>query len=616
MCALLWVFAVASGTAHAATCAPAATRGAAPDGWQSYCWLDLSSYNDTTARSAAGQAFTIDLSDGSKITFTLKTVSSAATGGTARAAPSWTGAAIGNSSFINIPGKPIIYMDNTASTVTFTFSNIRVTPPPGVASITNFAFVAADAESTDNNEYLEFTTNGSAWKIIDTVPPTSGSQYPVLTGVDTATLRESGGGKTGSVGAYIAASNKPTTVTAKMQGQGLQGMMFAVRFASIQISKQIYGARVDATDQFNFSIRSTSSGQVLASGTTSGTGNGPFPAAVISTASGIPVTLTESIANGSASAMTRYRPRLTCTNDNAGSPTVMPSNAETTNYDFGSLAFGDAVSCIFTNASYPHVARVTKKLGSGGRIYNSDQFTLQVTNGSAVIASTTTTGSGTTVTNGNLGPAQLEAGQTYQLREKEAGTTVLSRYTPALSCSNAFAGSTTPLPTSLDSNFSMQIGDVITCILTNTRSAANAILQISKVSELISDPVNGTDNPKFMPGAKLRYRITVTNMGDLPVDASTISIVDPFPVGIAYNAASPVQFVNGTTPSGLNAFNPSTMVGYSNQVGGGAPYTYAPNTSGYDTAVRGIRIRPTGTMTASNGTSNPSFSVTFEARVE
>ena len=108
----------------------------------------------------------------------------------------------------------------------------------------------------------------------------------------------------------------------------------------------------------------------------------------------------------------------------------------------------------------------------------------------------------------------------------------------------------------------------------------------------------------------------MTNSGDAPVDASTIIITDVLPADLIYNAASPVQFANGTTPSGLNSFNASTMVRFSSQASGGAPYSYTPSTGGYDANVRGIRINPTGTMAAATGTTQPSFSVSFLTRID
>ncbi|GAA0471854.1 hypothetical protein GCM10009096_11120 [Parasphingorhabdus litoris] len=603
------------GAAMAATCSPAGAQGAAPAAWQTYCWLDFSSYNDATARSASGQNFSFDLADGSTLTFNLRATSSTASAADDRPAPSWSGAAVGNSSFLNIPGRPILYMVNSGAVVNFTFSNITVVPPAGVASVTSYAFVAADAESTDNSEYLEFGTNGSTWQILDAVPPISGNQFPVLTGTGTTTLRMAGGGQTGRMGGYIAGTNTPTNVTAEMRGQGLQGMMFAVRFASITLNKVITGSRIDTDDQFTFQIASTSSGNPLASGTTSGTGNGPFPAAVISTASGIPISLTEVMASGSASAISQYRPQLTCTNNSAGSPTVMPTNVETTNYSFGSLAFGDAVECVFNNTPYPHLS-LEKQLSPAGRIFDTDEFRIRIRQGNSTVAARTTTGDGAVVSNAPIPMTQLVDGNDYSLDERPRGTTDLSRYTATLSCTNANTSSTTILPSSMATDFTPAMGDVISCIITNTRDPANAVLEISKQSTVVSDPVNGTTNPKAIPGAVIRYTIEVTNRGDAPVDTSTIEIADILPSDISYNAASPVTFSDGPVSSGLDPFDATTMVGFSDQPSGGAPYNYTPNTAGFDSNVTGVSVNPAGILAASTGSNNPSFIISFEARLD
>lgn len=617
---LIMIYAVTAvgfggGTAMAATCAPAGAQGAAPAAWQTYCWLDFSSYNDTAVRSASGQNFSFDLDDGSKLTFTLNATSTTASAADDRAAPSWSGAAVGNSSFLNIPGRPILYMANSGALVDFTFSNITIVPPPGVATVTSYAFVAADAESTDNSEFLEFGTNGSNWQILDAVPPISGSQFPVLTGTGTTTLRMAGGGQTGRVGGYIAGTDSPTNVTASMRGQGLQGMMFAVRFASITLNKTITGARIDPADQFTFQITSTSSGDLLASGTTTGAGNGPFPAAVISTASGIPISLREVLASGSASALSQYRPRLTCINNSAGSPTVMPTNLETIDYSFGSLAFGDAVECVFNNTAYPHLS-LEKQLGAAGRIFDSDEFRIRIREGSSTVAASTTAGTGAAISSAPIAMTQLVSGNSYNVDELARGTTELGRYTAALSCTNANASSSTILPSTLGGDFTPAIGDVISCIITNTRDPANAVLQISKQSAVIFDPVNGSANPKAIPGAIIRYTIEVTNHGDAPVDTSSIQITDILPANISYNGASPIMFTDGATSSGLDSFDPSTMADFSIQPTGVAPYGYDPNATGFDSNVTGIIVNPSGILAASNGTDDPSFTISFEARLD
>jgi hypothetical protein len=599
---------MAAAPAYAQSCAPAATQGTAPQGWETYCWLDFSTYNDTTARSTAGQNFSFSLSDGSILSFNLRVTTTTATAFNSVVAPSWTGAAVGNTAFLGIPGRPILYT-TAAGAKSITFSGISITPPPGAPAVTVYSFVAADAESTNQGENLQFVTNGSGWTILDQVNPISGNLYPTISGTGTNTFTETG--VSGTVGGYIVGSTSPTTVTANMQAGGLQGAMFAVRFASMRLRKQITGARVDAADQFNFRVSATSAGTTLASGTTSGTGNGPFAATPLSLASGLSLTLSESMAAGSASVISKYDSRLTCTNSTTSSTTPLPNNVLTTSYVFGALQFGDAVICTFTNAAYPHI-RLQKALGSSGRRFSTDQFTVRINNGATVVASSTTTGTGTTVTGGDTGLVQLNAGTAYSLDEIMSGPGSLTQYTQSLACTNATNGVTTSFPTTVPGSITPVLGDVITCVLTNTRLTGNATLVVTKTSTVLSDGVSSA-NPKAIPGARIQYTITVSNTGNLSVDGNSIVIEDPFPPDFTLDASTPMTFTVGN--SGLNAFNQSTMVTYSSQPGGGAPFT-APLGSGYNGNLTGLRFQPSGTMGGATSTGPRTFSFTFVGRID
>jgi uncharacterized repeat protein (TIGR01451 family) len=600
------LFGMCTTAAFAQSCAPATSQGTAPTGWETYCWLDFTTYNDAVARSVAGQNFVFSLSDGSTLTFNLKVTPTGATAFSSIAAPSWTGAAVGNTAFLGIPGRPVLYTA-AAGAKSITFSSILITPPPGAPAVSAYSFVAADAESTNDSENLQFVTNGTGWTILDQVNPISGNTYPTITGTGTNTFTETG--VPGTVGGYIVGSNSPTTVTANMQAGGLQGAMFAVRFASMRLRKSITGARVDATDQFTFRVTSTSSGSTLASGTTSGTGNGPFSATALSLASGIPLTLTEAMSAGSASALTAYQSRLTCTNGTS-STTPLPNNVLTTSYNFGALQFGDAIICVFTNAANPHI-RLRKALGTGGRRFDTDQFTVRIRNGTTSVATSTTTGTGATVTGGDTALVQVNAGTAYSLDEIVSGPGSLSQYTPVIGCTNGTNGITTSFPTTVPGTITPVLGDVITCTITNTRLAGNATLLVAKTSTVLSDAISGT-NPKAIPGAIVRYTINVQNTGNLTVDANSIILQDPLPANFTLDASTPFIFTNGSVPSGLNAFNQSTMVTYSST--GGAPYSI-PLGSGYNAAIRGFRFAPTGTMAAATTGGPSSFSISFVGRI-
>lgn len=143
-------------------------------------------------------------------------------------------------------------------------------------------------------------------------------------------------------------------------------------------------------------------------------------------------------------------------------------------------------------------------------------------------------------------------------------------------------------------------------------------LLVTKVSEVLSDPINGASNPKRIPLSVIRYTITVANSGPGTIDGSSLTVADALPTdAVMYVAGgAPIEFVNGATPSGLT-YNYASHTGYSNQPGGGPPYTYtpAPDADGFDSAVTGFRVTPSGAMSAASGGNQPSFSIRFRVRI-
>jgi len=605
--AALFAALCAASPAMAANCYYATAQGSTgPADWQTYCWLDFTGYSETTARSASGQNFSFTLSDGTVMSFNLK-VSGAAM--TAATSPSWSGSAVGNTAFLGIAGRPIMYQ-TAAGTTTIAISSIALTPP-AAGTISAYMFVAADGESSNEGESLRFQTNGGNWQELDRAGPISGSTYPTTTGTGTNSFTETGAA--GTVGAYIMGSTSPTSVTTTLVGGGLQGAMFAVRFASIRLNTQISGARANPADQFTFSVNTTGTGSTLATGTSSGTGLGPFTSAALSSSAAIPLTLNQTMAAGSVNSLSHYRSALTCTNTATGSSTPLPTNVVTTAYNFGSLQFGDAVQCTFTETPYPHLT-LTKALAASGRQFSGDQFTLTIAQGATVVGTTTTTGSGATVSNGSTPQVQLSAGTAYSLSEAAAGTTTLGQYTATMNCTNA-AASSTPLPTSPGGSVTPQMGDVIACVITNTKRGSNATLAIAKSSTLVSDPVNGTTNPKAIPGAVVRYSFTVQNSGPTATDSNSVFIVDSLPAQISVGTAASPVFTQGSPTSALS-FSAASDIRYSNSATAPASFaacTYSPVTT-YDPAVRYVCLRPQGSMAGSTGTPT-SFTLSIEGRI-
>lgn len=163
-------------------------------------------------------------------------------------------------------------------------------------------------------------------------------------------------------------------------------------------------------------------------------------------------------------------------------------------------------------------------------------------------------------------------------------------------------------------------------VVTHTANAGFAVvvpqpaLSVQKTSEVLSDPVNTAVNPKRIPGSVQRYAIAITNTGPGAADANSVAITDPTPAGTAIYVSTasgnPVEFIDGATPSGLS-FIYATCVSFSNQPGGGAPFNYTPvpDADGFDAAVTGLRVAPTGTLSGAAGPGQPGFTVRFRVRV-
>ncbi len=159
-------------------------------------------------------------------------------------------------------------------------------------------------------------------------------------------------------------------------------------------------------------------------------------------------------------------------------------------------------------------------------------------------------------------------------------------------------------------------------------------LTIVKMVQTFSDPVNGTTNPKAIPGSEMLYTVIVTNSGAGTVDSGTTVITDRIPdntelfVGHINGVDSgPALFTNGATASGLcyNYAVPAACAGdsiaFSNTPHASAPpytygYTPTPDGNGCDAAVTSMKITLGGIFSGASGGNNPSFDVKFRVRVK
>ena len=146
-------------------------------------------------------------------------------------------------------------------------------------------------------------------------------------------------------------------------------------------------------------------------------------------------------------------------------------------------------------------------------------------------------------------------------------------------------------------------------------------LLLTKSVATLSDPINGTTNPKAIPTATMLYTLTVANLGLDPTDADSVEVVDRLPPEVALFVDSaggdPITFIDGSPASGL-LYDYSADVSFSSQPGGGAPYNYvpSPDASGFDAAVTGFRITPRGSFAGTGLGTAPEFEIRYRVRID
>ena len=153
-------------------------------------------------------------------------------------------------------------------------------------------------------------------------------------------------------------------------------------------------------------------------------------------------------------------------------------------------------------------------------------------------------------------------------------------------------------------------------------------ITLQKTSTTLSDPINGTNNPKSIPGALSEYTLTATNEGLGNADTDSIIISDAVPSNtslyiedISGAGTGPIEFLDGLPSSGLSysfssLASTSDSLSFSNN--GGSTYSYVPvaDAMGLDSNVTHVRVATQGTFQASDGSSSPNFSFKFRVQIE
>ena len=204
------------------------------------CFVDFSSYSATAAKAPGCEPMSATITNtGYILTFCLQV-----TGGPVQAAstPTYSDAFLGNtlngqSFYTNIPGKPALYQSQQGTTTTVNITNIQVANANGNQA-TGWEFVSGDAETTDTNESITWTSDQNLNLLADNPPPGSpygnASEYAGypngvdLTGLGTKTVTCGADNSSAKTGTPMLWAATPTTLSVTMVGTGLEAIFLGL----------------------------------------------------------------------------------------------------------------------------------------------------------------------------------------------------------------------------------------------------------------------------------------------------------------------------------------------------------------------------------------------------
>jgi hypothetical protein len=190
------------------------------------------------------------------------------------------------------------------------------------------------------------------------------------------------------------------------------------------------------------------------------------------------------------------------------------------------------------------------------------------------------------------------------------------------------AGSTQPGAATTTMTWTLGIAKAWSIVAVPLIAAPSPSFVNLKTVQVSSDPINGSTNPKFIPGALALYTVRITNQGNLGSDSNSTVIVDAVPANTSLYVndlgavgSGPVAFADGS-PSSALTYTFTSLASTTDDVdfssNGGATYAYTPTpaANGCDASVTHIRINPKGTFAAASGGNNPYFTVSFKVCVK
>lgn len=260
---------------------------------QRVCWLDMSKFNSNTAKKRDGQKMTVNLGGGLTMSFTAYYFGNRTV--VASGVPTWDNRAAhpgeaGHHAIFGVEGysdfptesKPALYQnDGYQKDSKIQLSDITITKNGQKVDNLQYSFVMADAESTNKNEQMVYTSSSAITQLGSY--PTDGSNYSfcdpqflnnnqtiTCTGKDEDSVPQ---------GIRLYTTSTPTQVSIEMKNSGLgsrQGAAFGVIFSQAVAKITVNGlASGDTSATFNASVSgetgSLESGAILSGTRESGT---------------------------------------------------------------------------------------------------------------------------------------------------------------------------------------------------------------------------------------------------------------------------------------------------------------------------------------------------------
>lgn len=245
--------------------------GTVASGLNNVCWLDMTNF---TAAKKRSQSMRVKLSDSLTMKFNIKY-----TGGRtlhSAAVPTWNKAAFGHYGYTGFPegSKPALYQNtgsaNTTSTVEL--ADIKIVKADGSEITGNYSFMMADAESTNTNESISFTSSNKIEQVAQ-FPQQGDANYKNYAfgdqtfSADHKTVTGGGVSTGANPGIYLYKTKSPDTVSVTMRVNDtgeIQAAIFGVLFSNAETTVTTN----NASDTFAGEVESQTYGSEQTDGVT------------------------------------------------------------------------------------------------------------------------------------------------------------------------------------------------------------------------------------------------------------------------------------------------------------------------------------------------------------